>query len=366
MTVEIAVATMLTRYFPERDGRDFRRAAFESLATRYRSHVLAAIEMLQELRFTFPGIEKAHAEQLRPDLIFRQALPFCITEDAYFGLSEESDRVLAAVLACHTLALTQLDYHLDGSFPDSGATVTAAVLPAITAVTYALRMVYAVPQLLPEPGVVGRLFADVFNPVSGFVIERMHEDWTERYTSVGLDLPVEGLQGYLESPSSRLLGSGYWEVMVRGSFSGRGAVPPAALIDVVRELRRLRQVVDEVADFEEDLLAGLVTLPLLFALNEGDGGCLRRLVRRLWGMESEHSGRSALLGEIRAAVADLNGFRRCHDLADGLWRDAVARCESELDGRGAWFALLLDLKRAKLAELAGAGWRNGVTQPFFP
>jgi hypothetical protein len=67
-----------------------------------------------------------------------------------------------------------------------------------------------------------------------------------------------------------------------------------------------------------------------------------------------------------AEVAELGGFQRCHDLADDLWREAVARCDAELGGRGAGFAVLLDLKRAKLAELAGNGWRNGVTQPFFP
>jgi hypothetical protein len=361
-SVDVTAATMFTRFFAGRDGREFRRATFESLATRYRSHVLAAIELLRELRFTFPAIEKAHAEQLRSDLIFRHALPFCVTEDAYFGLSAESDRVLAAVLACHTLALTQLDYHLDGSFPDSRATATAAGLTPATAVAYALRMVYAVPRLLPEPGLVGRLFADAFEPVSGFVIERMHEDWSERYTAVGLELPAERLREYLESQTSRLLGSGYWEVMVRGAFSGHGAVPPDALIEVVRELRRLRQVVDEVADFEEDLRAGLVTLPLLFALIEGDGGALREMVLGLWDAPE----RAEPVGEIRAAVTALGGFERCCELADGMWRGAVARCADELGERGAGFAALLDLKRAKLAELAENGWCNSVTQPFFP
>jgi hypothetical protein len=60
------------------------------------------------------------------------------------------------------------------------------------------------------------LFADALDPVSGFVIERMHEDWSERYSPVGLEAPADPLREYLESPTSRLLGSGYREARICG------------------------------------------------------------------------------------------------------------------------------------------------------
>lgn len=314
----------------------------------------------------FPALAKAHSEQLRPELIFRHALPFCIAEDAFFGLRPSSPRVLAALLAGHTLALTHLDYHLDGARPDPDAPATARKMAAATAVAYSIRMVYAAGRIadgLPR----GNLFADVLDPVSGFVVLRMHEDWQERYTLDVLDNPAHHLRQYLGSRTSRLLGSGYWEVMVRGAFASHSVEPSRQLIAIVRSLRKLRQIVDEVADFREDVRAGLATTPLLFALADQSAGAeTAGLLRSLWTRQANGAPLPETgLTELRNAVIAADGFDRSFRLADSAWMAWVSRCERLLGTRADGFVALLDLKRAKLAELANTQWQNPTTYSFF-
>lgn len=362
----------MNRYFPAQDGRDFRRKAFATLAERYRPVILDALELLHDIEFEFPALTKAHVEQLRPDLLFRQGLPFCVTEESYFTIDDSSAPVLAALFAGHTLALTHLDYHLDGSAPDPAATATAVKLDAATAASYAIRVVFAAGRMLDGVANGAALFQDVFDPISGFVVARMHEDWRERYARSHLSPAPTRLDEYLNSPSSRLLGSGYWELMIRGSFARHRAEPDPGLIEVAGVLRKLRQVVDEIADFDEDLRAGLVTTPLLFALADSHGSAaaatLSDAVRAAWAAVTEPVGdgdAAAEIAECRALVHDANGFERAFAFADDLWCEGVSSSTGKLGHRADGFLLLLDLKRAKMQDLRSAGWRNTSTERFF-
>jgi hypothetical protein len=353
------------RFDPACDGRRYRRQTFRALSTRYQQLVLRTLAVLQELTFEFPTLDKMHREQLRPELVFRHALPFCLTEEAYFEVDERSSTVLAALLAGHTLALTHLDYHLDGSDPDVKAAATGRKASFATSVAYALRMTYVAGRLAEDCGCTS-LFGDVFDPVSGFVVARMHEDWHERYSNALLANAHQSLDEYLCSENSRLLGSGYWEVMVRGAFASHGMLPPKGATDVVRELRRLRQIVDEIADFDEDVAAGLITAPLIFALHTADGDDrLMAVVRSLWRTPvSDIADRRAAVVRLRDLVADHGGFELAAQHADRIWATQVETCGNQMGHEGLGFIVLLDLKRAKLQELKAANWRNSRTEAF--
>jgi hypothetical protein len=326
------------------------------------------LEILNSLKFEFPEITKAHAEQLRPDLIFRHSLPFCITEDSFFEPDSSSGRVLAALLAGHTLALTHLDYHLDGSSPNPYSEATARKMSAAIAAVYSARMIYESGKILSAIGGIDWLFRDVLEPVSGFVVLRMHKDWSERYSEVLLKGTSEQLEEYLYSPMSRLLGSGYWEVMVRGSFASHSSSPPGPLLQSIQQLRKLRQIVDDIADFDEDLRAGLVTTPLLFALqNSQHRERLSDAVRSLWHSREIGAADStdAMVAEVRSLVTSSAGFDESSRLANTIWEDGAALCERHLGRHATGYVALLDLKRAKLEQLAGANWRSETTDPIF-
>lgn len=350
---------MSSRFVPTGDGPAFRRTTFDGLTERYGHRVSAALDVLGGLELGLPAIAEVHADQLRPALLFRHALPFCVTEDAFFGFDGNSDRLLAALLAGHTLALSHLDYHFDGTPPDVAAgAATPQPVELATAVAYSLRVLYAAGRLAADLPGGARLFADAFDPVSGFVLLRMYADVADRYSDALLDGAHLALDEYLTSETSRLYVSGYWEVMVRGSFAGRGLTPPDHLIAVARCLRRLRQAVDEVDDFDEDVTSGLITTPLLYALDGNDfHGRITALVRRVWGTRDPATGSvdPGLLADLRAEVVAAGGFDRAARLADAIWREGVDRCDRDLGSAGGGFVALLDLKRAKLAELLPAG-----------
>jgi len=359
---------IIERYNPSQDGKAFRHSAFLAMADEFRSVILGALEVLQEIEFEFLELDKAHAEQMRPDLLYRHALPFCITERSFFELSESSRLVLAALLAGHTLALTHLDYHLDGSDPDPDASATARRMPSATATAYSLRMVYAAGRILDRLDRPCTVFEQALDPISGFVVSRMHQDWYERYSPAQLSDAANQLDAYLTSPQSRIQGSGYWEVMIRGSFASHRSCPTMPVVETARALRRLRQVVDEIADFREDLLAGLVTSPLLFALNNRkNGGDLTAAVLSLWqGMRSSaKSDIEGRLAECWYLTAEAGGLDRAYKYADQLWRDAIAYCQTTLGPRSEGYLSLFDLKRAKLEMLVEARWMNVRTEAVF-
>jgi hypothetical protein len=361
---------MMNRYSPASDGRDFRLESFAALADRYRPVVHDALALLQAVEFEFPALTKAHVEQLRPDLLFRQSLPFCVTEETFFALDGSSSPVLAALFAGHTLALTHLDYHLDGSTPDPSATATALKMEPTTAVAYSVRVMLTAARILDEVANGQRLFQHAFDPVSGFVLARMHQDWLERYDPAQLSDAAARLGEYLNSPTSRLMGSGYWELMIRGSFVRHGARCTPGIDVLAATLRKLRQAVDEIADFDEDLRAGLATTPLLFALAGLPGAAasvLAEAVRSAWSSNDGAGGgfRDAAVAECRKLVCEAGGFERAAEFADGLWRSGVAHCERTWGPAADGYLLLLDLKRAKLQELRSSGWRNVRTERFF-
>jgi hypothetical protein len=229
-------------------------------------------------------------------------------------------------------------------------------------------MIYAAGKILGEVNEADRLFREVLDPVSGFVVLRMHEDWRERYSDAFLGGTQEQLHEYLYSSNSRLLASGYWEAMVRGSFASHASSPPTELLRIVRELRRLRQIVDETADFDEDLRAGLVTTPLLIALqSDKEKEYLSTAVRRLWSSRETTEGKvdEALLAEIRSLVVSAGGFDGSSRMGHTIWENGIELCSRELGNRAGPYMALFDLKRAKLAQLASNSWQNQKTDIIF-
>jgi hypothetical protein len=359
---------VIRRFAPGQDGQRFRQEAFAKFATKYGSYVAKAISILERMQFDPPRIGLSHVEQMRPELLFRHSIPFCITEETFFQPHDVSSSYLAALLAGHTLALTNLDYHLDGVGPADGASATAKKIDLVSGATYALRMVYAAGRLLGEIGSADRIFRDVFDPVSGFVLLRMYEDWAERYSEEPLVCPEETLKEYLESSTSRLQASGYWELMVKGSFASHGVEAPPELVSILRRLRKLRQIVDEIADLDEDIRAGLVTTPVLYALCKDTGsGQVSEAIRSLWRRQRNEPGApdDDLIAQIRKLVEELGGLEASHKEADFVWREACQDCVEAFGDRGSDYLVLLDIKRAKLDYLSKNGWRDRITEPSF-
>ena len=265
--------------------------------------VIEAKRILEDLEFNTIAISNAHNEELIYDLLLRHSIPYIAVQKDLFDNenNEDSVWVLAACLAAHTLALTHLDYHLDGVNPNLNlGQVTAQKLSPETAISYAIRIIFKSGTLLSKTSVYEQIWSQCIDKVSGFVIERMHQDWKERYSnSILNNNPDEAIKDYLESSTSKILASGYWEVMMKASFLTYRPTSqiPHDLEKVALEMRKFRQMLDELLDIKEDVVAGFITLPVWFLI--GEKPYIRELVQKIWENTKEQNIVDALLEELQ-------------------------------------------------------------------
>lgn len=353
----------------DESGSTYRQRTFGELGKRYRPHIDSAIELLRA-DFEYDSLSDINRVQLRRGLIQRQALPFLIGLDALAPNRDFDVRILAGCIGAHTLALTQLDYHLDGALPSRESSATAVWVSDISAVSYAVREIYRASAIMASSSVAPRIFKEVLDPISGFVIARMHEDWLYRYNIEELDRleSSAAVDQILHSDRSRMLASGYWEVMLRAAFiCARPRDPiPDALQDLSKALRRIRQLVDELDDLADDLASGLVTLPLALAVNERTDGWLLSSVRRLW-TSPKPTNRAAAEGLANMVLTPsvLDALAATYAELDAAFRTSCASLQPEVVGV---LEILVDIKRAKFVDLLAIHGRrlrasDAVTAP---
>jgi hypothetical protein len=278
------------------------------LESHYSSEIDAALAILADVAFELDSLADIHHKQLRRSLLARQSLPYLIVSESHFPYNSINTTVLAAMLAAHTLALTQLDYHFDGTDPAESVPQSAMSIRLQSAVAYALRMTYIAGQLAGRHS--GALFKSALNTISGFVVERMHEDWATRYSlPQSLSHAERCIDDYILNPTSRLMASGYWEAMTRAAFISHGHQQPEELTHYVRYIRKLRQLADESRDLEEDLCSGVITLPMLLRMALPGGDKVLDSIADLW--RSTHASPRTTASEIAASI-------RCSALIESI------------------------------------------------
>lgn len=350
----------------ESDG-DFDERVHSLLFERYSTEIDDVLQILGDIQLEYESLGKVHNLQLRRGLIGRQCLPYFLVHESYFPARPINKQVLAAVVAGHTLALTQLDYHLDGSVP-SAASQTAVKVAPEQASAYAMRMAYLAGRLA-ERARCADLFSSVLDPISGFVVARMHEDWHRRYElpPVGEDLARQ-IEGYVRDDCSRLMASGYWDAMSRAVFVAEECTRPAELDAYIRILRKIRQLADEARDVDEDIRAGMTTLPLLLYLRDHPNTLVRGEIRALWGAAANPvSGRSAEeLGEaIRVPIVGTALLDIADSILSGL-PPANWLGYRPITPGGPSIALLLQLKMNLLHSTLVNGYGSAVRRCALP
>ena len=294
------------------------------------------LDKLRRRKFDFATLGELHAAHLDEKLIVRHALPFCITERTFFGEPPAGADFFANIILLHTLALTRIDDYYDGADDDIRVDNLAYALAATQTAarelfadkTFSRNNYQGIAQLLD---------------VTKFTHARMFQDSIERYDERLLQNPRRRRAEYLTSRRSRLFASGYWEVMARASFARRGRAFPRILHRLDDKLRRLRQIVDEFYDVEEDLAAGLVTLPTLYILSESDKADeFRDEIVAFW-----HGGAAP---RVRELMTETGADAWLKNLATAVYRDGVKELRSVR--RDAGYRALFDYKIEKLCPRA--------------
>ncbi len=321
-------------------AKTFRGQYFNAMLQEFIESYSGVVSLLDQQEFQFPSMNRAHSLQMRHSLLARQAIPFMVTLRALDEVGSSHAPTLAAVIAAHTLTLTHLDYHLDGAPPREDNSATAIMMRPETAVSYAVRMSFRSAAMLSSLPFGHRIISEAIDDVSGFVLERMHEDWCGRFKTDILDDPQASYNDYIKSKESRLLGSGYWDVMLRSAhISARPTLPlPENLIAFASNLRRLRQLVDELHDACEDIESGVITLPTLVRCINDDR--FRRNLCESWDQGATIENLSPLSSDVIAIMLDLISaeIRNAHEAAACLGAEE--------------FHSLVDVKAAKAVTVA--------------
>lgn len=294
-----------------------------------------ALGLLAQVTFGSDVLREAHGEQLkRRELLYRHSMPYLLPLQFGRGptsISDDDVGCLATVFLAHTLALTHMDYHLDGVFPDASADASAAVLPHDVAVGYTSRALLESLSRSDEwCGESGPHIRGLITEISGFVLERMVQDSLERHQPPD---PSQTAAQYLSEPRSRLMASGYWEVMFRAGAHRLGQVPTTSDLTAIRKLRRLRQIIDEIADLEEDIAAGHYTLPLRLACAGSDGERFRQVLSGEWEerKRSRFSATSPTTQALAAQVRNCGAYDAAVGFAIGIANDIRQYCWSAPD-----------------------------------
>jgi hypothetical protein len=175
---------------------------------------------------------------------------------------------------------------LDGANPREDSESTAFELDAEAAISYAVRMIFKAGAILSKSSVSQRIWRDCIDPISGYVLSRMFLDWKDRYNEgMLLENPQIGIEFYESNVNTRLQASGYWEVMIRAAYTVHSQDKfPTPLIKYCNGIRKFRQLIDELQDIGEDTKAGLLTLPVLFMMEDNETNT-RQLVKDIWDIE---------------------------------------------------------------------------------
>lgn len=115
----------------------------------------------------------------------------------------------------------------------------------------------------------------------------------------------------------------------------------------------LRQVADDIADVDEDLPRGLVTLPVMYAMRQSD---LREEIQDTWR-------RTLLPQRLRERVAESGGFEAAFEEGMRVYEEAIALA-AMLQRRHRFIAALLpfyELKHLLLRRLRHNAWVDSLS-----
>lgn len=140
----------------------------------------------------------------------------------------------------------------------------------------------------------------------------------------------------------------YFSAIVEGFLHLAGVNVSKMLQTYLRTFGLLRQVTDEIADVEEDLSSGILTIPVLFAHSKSD---MSELVKSYWKTEIDFR-------KVATIVTSLNGYVESYDLGHHIYsqsRNLLASLISEYKFLKN-LSLFYDLRFAFLNRLKEDNW----------
>lgn len=221
--------------------------------------------------------------------------------------------------------------------------------------------------------------------VSGVIIQSMYDNYATRFSAELLSDPSLILSAYRDPVRSRHLGSGFYASSINGLYAYFRLDIPDPLAEILPDMRRLRQRVDELCDIFEDTATGLITYPIALLLDtEGYRDRATALIAALWTragqiirIGADDAGKTSLMlvadAELQYKHAVLlqmleesGALAQCYTEASELWLTIRTKASLALpDPVSDIIRVVVDLKRALLERTANSNWDDRIGHTFF-
>jgi hypothetical protein len=239
---------------------------FDFRATRYLVEVChpviePVIERLGRRRFGFASMDRVHSGALDVEVLYRQCIPAAgVGTSAGVPVLLMAEFLEAFALG-QTLVLNHVDRHLDLS-----SSVTAGHAPELladvrTTTCYGLAVLLEGMSTLHASASSAAALAAMSRTTS-LIVQSMYENYVTRFSEEALSNPQSVLADYRHPVRSRHLGSGFYSSSILGLYEFVGRPVTHELRALLKDLRRVRQRVDELADLHEDTVTGMITYPV--------------------------------------------------------------------------------------------------------
>jgi len=257
------------------------------------------------------------------DLTYRHTLPLFAALDALSCEPRCAEQVACGAVLAYSIPLVALDTKLDGRA--SSLRQSESIWDEIERPGVAKLLTYSGYNDIAE-GSGSAIAVRLISRIASDTIAAMNLDATRRGLSSQLEVDSRFMDDYWNSPGSRLRGSGIGRLMIGlASILADGEVT-AGRDQISTTLGILRQLADELMDVVEDVLHGLVTLPVAYALRcPRVSAELTKMIQRIWreGAGSRSQGlQSPEECHLRELILMGAGHRQIMQAADQLLDNA--------------------------------------------
>lgn len=359
---------------------EFDRAVYiDRLNGGYLKFIKKAIEYIEkEVIFYDLTAKKYIVKNLDIGLIKKQTYHIFTSAKMFGGITQVHVKVAAAYILAKIIPLQVLDTWIDYSkSPNLNKDMLSSVDIRTAWVVHNTSLYTGIHMLLSNkvPREVGQEAMNVFREVS----QAMSNCYLKRYSLDILNHPEKELDLYMDSPISRLLGSGFYQVSLLVSLAIEGKKITKKTKDLTANMRRMRQFVDEIADWREDIRSGEITLPFLYLLtNKKYKRKAQKVIKNIWKRSQEIIACSSnqektifklekdkllnfYLNECKHMLVDSGTFALLYTTGNNLWIQTLLEMNEVFKGKNYYdIALSINLKRAFLERLKRQDWEDIV------
>jgi len=365
------------RYYPTSSLECTLRFDLEALSYlkfRYGSQIERAIAELEKLDFDYSSFNKVYKSGLDRNLAFRQGFPVCIVDRENFSSGQGLTDILVCFFLGQTMVLNHIDRHLDLSSSYTISNPIDLLRDVRVTTCYAVALQYEA-AIQASTRCSNQYFLKSMYKTSRYIIQSMHENYATRFHLDRLLDTQAQTDFYLSDDNSPLLGSGFYQSGIEGCYSYYDEELSGDFLLLVKKMRILRQKIDQIADFREDLSTGMISLPALFLLNTGNENCYN-MIRELWAYVKSAISKCRDNAQKGCAFVQDDGlitnmmesifqemekygiWNKLYDDAKSDWEECSQILEKVMGDNRSDISVVIDLKMAFLDRLKLQGWQD--------